>query len=273
MASNAAIVAVEEEQPKAGPLTRVSGKSWKITKKAANRSMQQKCLNKSFQKRRMEERDHKDVKQAEKELKDEKKAERDENMSHQENDDLLPTETEGYKVGEKKTLNEFKALDANDESLNKWKASLGLSQAANAFPDDPRKVIVKSLVLKAENKVIEMDVSSPAATKALKDRPIVIKEGVTYSFTINFWIQHEVVSGLKFLQVVKRAGVRVDKLEGMCGSYGPKLEPQSKQFPDAEAPSGMLARGKYSVRSKFIDDDSNVHLEWDWTMEIKKDWA
>ncbi|KAJ2847394.1 rho GDP dissociation inhibitor, partial [Coemansia erecta] len=52
-------------------------------------------------------------------------------MSQQENnDELVATQTEGYKVGEKKDINELKALDANDESLNKWKASLGLAGTA-----------------------------------------------------------------------------------------------------------------------------------------------
>lgn len=41
---------------------------------------------------------------------------------------------------------------------------------------------------------------------------------------------------------------------------------------ESEAPSGMLARGKFSVSSKFVDDDSNVHLEFDWTVDIRKDW-
>jgi Rho GDP-dissociation inhibitor len=32
-------------------------------------------------------------------------------------DELKPSTTEGYKVGEKKTLDEYTQLDANDESL------------------------------------------------------------------------------------------------------------------------------------------------------------
>jgi len=39
-----------------------------------------------------------------------------------------------------------------------------------------------------------------------------------------------------------------------------------------EAPSGMLARGKYDAASRFVDDDSNTHLQFDWTFEITKDW-
>ena len=52
---------------------------------------------------------------------------------------------------------------------------------------------------------------------------IVIKEGVEFRLKISFRIQHEVVAGLKYIQVVKRAGLRVDKSEEMIGSYGPRV--------------------------------------------------
>ncbi|KAJ1669663.1 rho GDP dissociation inhibitor, partial [Coemansia sp. RSA 25] len=47
----------------------------------------------------------------------------------QENDELIPTQTENYKISERKNIEELQNLDANDESLNKWKATLGLGQA------------------------------------------------------------------------------------------------------------------------------------------------
>lgn len=50
---------------------------------------------------------------------------------HHEEDELAPTQTTGYKPGEKKTLEEYQNLDAQDESLKKWKESLGLNNAAN----------------------------------------------------------------------------------------------------------------------------------------------
>jgi Rho GDP-dissociation inhibitor len=56
----------------------------------------------------------------------------------------------------------------------------------------------------------------------------------------------------------------------MLGSYGPSAEAYEKKFLPEEAPSGLLARGKYHVKSKFIDDDQTVHLEWTWNLEIKK---
>ena len=38
------------------------------------------------------------------------------------------------------------------------------------------------------------------------------------------------------------------------------------------APSGMLARGHYNAVSKFVDDDDNTHLKFEWSFDIKKDW-
>lgn len=37
--------------------------------------------------------------------------------------------------------------------------------------------------------------------------PVSIKEGAEYSVGIKFVVKNEIVSGLKYLQVVKRAGV------------------------------------------------------------------
>jgi Rho GDP-dissociation inhibitor len=58
----------------------------------------------------------------------------------------------------------------------------------------------------------------------------------------------------------------------MLGSYGPSTDTCEKKFPPEEAPSGMLARGSYNVKSRFTDDDGNNHLEWSWNFDIKKDW-
>ena len=58
----------------------------------------------------------------------------------------------------------------------------------------------------------------------------------------------------------------------MVGSYAPKPEIQSYTTPSEDAPSGMLSRGTYHVKSLFTDDDGNEHLKWEWAFEIKKDW-
>jgi Rho GDP-dissociation inhibitor len=48
------------------------------------------------------------------------------------------------------------------------------------------------------------------------------------------------VSGLKYLQVVKRAGMTVDKTEAMLGSYGPQQEEYTKIVSRTKAPLSRL---------------------------------
>lgn len=76
----------------------------------------------------------------------------------------------------------------------------------------------------------------------------------------------------------------------MLGSYGPKPDSQEANMPTEQVgrgsgsalalapslfltlfhtpavqmPSGMIARGHYVVKSKFVDDDNETHLEWEW---------
>ena len=75
-----------------------------------------------------------------------------------------------------------------------------------------------------------------------------------------------------FYKIIFRAGIPVDKMSHMVGSYAPKEEAHSYMTPAEDAPSGMLKRGTYNVHSLFTDDDKNEHLKWEWSIEIKKDW-
>ncbi|CAG8664969.1 13794_t:CDS:2 [Dentiscutata erythropus] len=188
-------------------------------------------------------------------------------------DELAPSQTPGYKVGEKKTLDEYATMDSTDESLNRWKASLGLAGKAAGSQVDGPKVIILHLALEVPGREdVILDLSSREALENVKNTPFVIKEGVEYQMKVKFRIQHEVVCGLKYIQVVKRKGIKVDKTEEMIGSYGPNDEPYEKKFMVEEAPSGMFARGHYEAKSKFIDDDGFTHCEWNWSFDIKKDW-
>lgn len=81
----------------------------------------------------------------------------------------------------------------------------------------------------------------------------------------------------------------------MLGSYGPhpQGEAYTKNFDPEEAPTGMLARSTYSVRSRLVDDDGEIYagtyryycpsslslnadsrsmLDFDWAFKIAKDW-
>ena len=100
----------------------------------------------------------------------------------------------------------------------------------------------------------------------------VLKEGVKFRIRIEFVVQREIVTGLKYVQRTTRKSVPVDKMVHMVGSYAPKAEAHQYLTPFEDAPSGMLGRGTYRVTSCFTDDYKNEHLKWEWSLEIKKDW-
>ncbi|CZT14769.1 probable rho-gdp dissociation inhibitor [Ramularia collo-cygni] len=197
-------------------------------------------------------------------------------MSATPRDDLEPETTEGFVVGEKKTIDEYQQLDQNDESLRKWKESLGIGSGTPiADPNDPRRVVILSLGLEVEGRPdIILDLEKANALEDLKNHPFTIKEGCTFRMKARFRVQHDVLSGMKYVQVVSRAGLK-NKSQEMIGSYSPNTTDKreyEKKFEADTAPSGMLARGKYKAVSKFIDDDSHTHLQFDWTFEVKKEW-
>lgn len=179
-----------------------------------------------------------------------------------------------YKPPPEKTIEEIVAADQDDESLRKYKeALLGEAKEGKIIveADDERKVLVKRLVLCVPERAdVELDLTSDLSQ--LKKQVFVIKEGVSYRIRIDFIVQREIVHGLKYIQKTHRLGVPVDKMTHMVGSYAPKNELQSYKTPPEDAPSGMVARGKYSVHSLFTDDDNHEHLKWEWTFEIKKNW-
>uniref|UniRef100_U5EIG4 Rho GDP-dissociation inhibitor 3 n=1 Tax=Corethrella appendiculata TaxID=1370023 RepID=U5EIG4_9DIPT len=179
-----------------------------------------------------------------------------------------------YQPPPEKSIEEIMAADQEDESLRKYKeALLGDAQSEKILYDasDPRKVIVKKLVLLvADRDDTELDLSGDISK--LKKNVFVIKEGIQYKIRIDFAVQREIVHGLKYIQKTYRMGVPVDKMTQMVGSYPPKKEIQNYITPFEEAPSGLMARGTYSVVSLFTDDDKNEHLKWEWSFEIKKDW-
>ncbi|WWD02318.1 hypothetical protein V865_000357 [Kwoniella europaea PYCC6329] len=173
-------------------------------------------------------------------------------MSHPQEateDDLAPTETQGYKVGQSKTVAELAALDQEDESLQRWKASLGLAASGGAGGN--KKVVLNTLFLSSPtlSKDISIDLTQPAADLAkLKKEP---------------WCRI-----LRWYYFYRR-----ERNQAMLGSYGPQPAPYTKVFASEESPSGMLARsGTYSVRSRVTDDDNDIWLDFEWSFKLAKEW-
>ena len=112
--------------------------------------------------------------------------------------------------------------DQEDESLNRWKASLGISSspAIPVDPNDQRRCAIKALALEVEGRPdITIDLTTPGSLQSLKTKPFAIKEGVKFRMKAKFVAQHDVLNGLKYIQIVKRKGIRVGKNEEMIVRY------------------------------------------------------
>ena len=109
--------------------------------------------------------------------------------------------------------------DQNDESLRKWKESLGLGSGQTiSDPNDPRKVILLSLGLEVEGRPdIIIDLTQTGALESLNKKPFTIKEGATFRMKARFRVQHDILSGMKYVQVVSRMGVK-QKMQEMIVS-------------------------------------------------------
>ncbi|KJH43030.1 RHO protein GDP dissociation inhibitor [Dictyocaulus viviparus] len=183
-----------------------------------------------------------------------------------------------YKPPEKKTVAEILKTDEEDESLTKYKTMLLGSSPTNVIVDEtnPKIVIVKAITLLVDGRedvTLNLDDNETIQQHgSLKNSTFILKEGCQYRLRFDFYVQREIVTGLKYIHKVSRHGVQVLKETFMVGSYAPRKELQSYTTPVEEAPSGLLHRGKYKVKSQMTDDDEHDWLSWTWYTEISKDW-
>ncbi|MEQ2228661.1 hypothetical protein ILYODFUR_011105 [Ilyodon furcidens] len=177
-----------------------------------------------------------------------------------------------YKPPAQKSLQEIQELDKDDESLRKYKEALLGKVAVVADPTAPN-VQVTRMTLLCETAPAPLVLDLQGDLENFKKNPFTLKEGVEYRIKINFKVNKDIVSGLKYMQQTFRKGVKVDKSDYMVGSYGPRPDEEYEFLTTLEeAPKGMLARGTYNIKSKFTDDDKYDHLSWEWSLAIKKEW-
>ena len=176
-----------------------------------------------------------------------------------------------YKVPKKVDLDTIVNTDKDDEALIKYKETL-LGGFKDVVDEGGPNVILKAMHFNpVDREPISLDLTK-TDMQTLKKTSILVKEGCRYKIQIDFKVQRDIVSGLRYRQSSYRKGIRVENSSIMMGSYGPKnLHVFSTQ--EDSAPSGIIARGSYNVKSKFIDDDGNTVLEWEWVFEIKKEWS
>ncbi|RKP21770.1 Rho-GDP dissociation inhibitor [Rozella allomycis CSF55] len=156
-------------------------------------------------------------------------------------EDLRPSETIGYKPPEKKTIEELKMMDGDDESLTKWKQTLLKSVSKIEDTKSNKPVLIAKLAMESEGRPdYVMNLSTTEQIEELKNKVFVVKEGIDFRLKVTFYVNNDVIPGLKYIQVMKRKGIKVDKMEEMIGSYGPSDEPYTKSFSPETLPSGMV---------------------------------
>jgi len=195
---------------------------------------------------------------------------------HEDAEDFAAINTPGYKPAAGKSVDEYQKLDAGDESLTRWKASLGLGSASAGENIGP-KLTVLSLELTSptlpKDKTIKLDLTNEEQRNYYKNKnnAIKVKEGAAYKATISYKINHSIVTGARYVQVIKRSLIK-EKVEAMLGSYSADPNPRSTEVISDDFPSGLVARGEYKVISKVVDLDGVVWLDWEWWLKIGKDW-
>jgi len=168
-----------------------------------------------------------------------------------------------------------KVEEEKDPDLIKYMIQLGIDPNYVPPENDPRRVVVSEFAIIFEDHDIPASLSFDTEESILRARehPLVIKEGCHYKMRVSFRVQHNVVLGLQIINQIYRLGAKLAKDTEMLGTYPPKNEFQDVEIPKNgwhEAPKGGMARGDYKAKMKFIDDDSNVHLEFEYAIKIAK---
>ncbi|XP_062232999.1 rho GDP-dissociation inhibitor 1-like isoform X2 [Phragmites australis] len=99
-----------------------------------------------------------------------------------------------------------------------------------------------------------------------------LKEGSAYRLKCIFSVRANIVSGLCYTNTVWKTGIRVDSSKEMLGTFSPQTEPYTYLTPEETTPSGIFARGSYSARTKFLDDDRKCYVEMNYTFDIRREW-
>ncbi|GAB4846068.1 Rab GDP dissociation inhibitor alpha [Ancistrocladus abbreviatus] len=181
-------------------------------------------------------------------------------------------ESSKIQLGPKFSLREHLEKDEDDESLRKWKEQLlGNVDVTSAGES-----------LEPEVKILSLTILSPGRPDIELAIPVqgdpqgswfTLKEGSTYSLRFSFTVNNNIVCGLRYTNTVWKTGLRVDSTKEMLGTFSPQQEPYTHEMPEETTPSGYFARGSYTARTKFLDDDNKCYLQMNYTFDIQKEWA
>ncbi|OWM83341.1 hypothetical protein CDL15_Pgr012822 [Punica granatum] len=174
-------------------------------------------------------------------------------------------------LGPQCTLKEHFEKDKDDESLRRWKEQLLGSVDFSSVGEtlEPEVKFLSLAILSPGRSDIVLSIPENGKPKGLW---FTLKEGSRYNLKFSFQVKNNIVSGLKYTNTVWKTGVKVDSSKEMVGTFSPQSEPYTHVMPEETTPSGMFARGSYSARTKFVDDDNKCYLEINYTFDIRKEW-
>ncbi|XP_062164688.1 rho GDP-dissociation inhibitor 1-like [Alnus glutinosa] len=183
---------------------------------------------------------------------------------------LIKSEKE-LDLGPQISLKEQLEKDKDDESLRKWKEQLlgNVDLSAVGETKEP-EVKIQSLTILCRGRP-DLVLPIPFVNNS-KSSLFSLKEGSRYSIKFTFTVSSNIVSGLKYTNVVWKTGVRVDNSKRMLGTFSPQQQPYTFEMEEETTPSGMFARGSYYARTKFVDDDGKCYLDASYCFEIQKSW-
>ncbi|CAL1385931.1 unnamed protein product [Linum trigynum] len=190
---------------------------------------------------------------------------------HEEDEDDDHDEERKIEVGPQYTLKEQLEKDKDDESLRRWKEQLLGAVDIEAVGEtlDPEVKILSLAIKSPDREDIVLSIPEDGDPKGCW---FTLKEGCRYSLLFTFEVKNNIVCGLRYTNTVWKTGVKVDSTKEMLGTFSPQAETYTHEMPEETTPSGMFARGSYSARSKFVDDDNKCYLEINYTFDIRKEW-
>ncbi|KAG2259908.1 hypothetical protein Bca52824_079202 [Brassica carinata] len=175
-------------------------------------------------------------------------------------DDDDEDEDKKLELGPMIALKEQLEKDKDDESLRRWKEQLLGSVDMEEVGETPDPVV----------KIMYLTIRSPDREDMVLTVPE--DEGSKYTLVFTFRVTNNIVSGLRYSNSVWKTGLKVYSRKEMLGTFSPQAEPYTHVMFEESTPSGMLVRGSYSVKSKFVDDDNKCYLENNYTFDIRKNW-
>lgn len=167
------------------------------------------------------------------------------------------------------SLKEQIEKDKEDESLRRWKEKLLGSLESDLDGQLEPEVKFHSIGILSED-FGEIVTPLPVEEHQNSRTLFTLREGSRYQLKLQFSVMHNLVSGLSYSNTVWKGGLQVDQSKGMLGTFAPQKGPYVYALKEDTTPAGALARGVYSAKLKFEDDDKRCHMELKYLFEIKK---